>query len=46
MIEVTYIDTGITVIMTKKDFNKTFGKDEAKEILAGYLPHIVAVTLD
>lgn len=45
MIEVTFIETGITKTMTRKEFNKTFGKDQAVEILAGYLPHIVAIKL-
>jgi hypothetical protein len=37
MIEVTVSSTGKTVQMTAREFYKTFGKAEGKEILAGYL---------
>ena len=44
MIEVTYIETGITKTMTRKQFNKLMGGyDNAQEVLAGCFPHIVAV---
>jgi hypothetical protein len=46
MVEVTSLDIGKTERMTLAAFYRLFGKDEGKEILAGYLPHIVAVMLD
>ena len=45
MIEVTIIETGHTETLTRKEFFKRFGKAEGQEILAGYLPHIVAIEL-
>jgi hypothetical protein len=47
----TYIDVTIVCLpfgenntkrMTVREFYKTYGKVEGKEILAGYLPHITA----
>ena len=43
--EVTWLDTGLTKILTLSDCNKLFGKDEFTEIVLGYLPHIVAIEL-
>ena len=45
MYEVVFLDTGETVRWTEAKCRKTFGKEEWKEIKAGYLPHIVAVRL-
>lgn len=45
MIEVTNIENGHTEILTRKQFFQRFGKAEGQEILAGYLPHIVAIEL-
>ena len=42
-IEVTFIDTGKTLIMLGSEFFDHFGKLEGQEILEGYAPHIVAV---
>lgn len=41
--EITWIDSGKTVYWSKAKAEKHFGKAEFKEILEGYLPHIVAV---
>lgn len=41
--EVTSVDTGKTVYWTESRCRKHFGRDEWKEIKAGYAPHIVAV---
>ena len=43
--EVTSVETGVTVVMTEKEAIKRFGKAEFKEILKGYLPHLIAVQL-
>jgi hypothetical protein len=43
MYEITFIDSGKTVRWSRAKCYKHFGKDEFKEILAGYMPHIVAV---
>jgi uncharacterized membrane protein (DUF373 family) len=43
--EVTCCDTGKTVVLTLKEAVKKFGKNEFKEIVAGYLPHLIAVEL-
>lgn len=43
IIEVTSMDSGKTERMTRAEFDKRFGVEEGKEILAGYAPHIVAV---
>lgn len=45
-VEVTSMDTGVTRVMTLAQFYKYFGKAEGKEILAGYLPHILAILID
>jgi hypothetical protein len=47
-IEVTTFNTlnqSVTEVLTRAKFDKKFGKAEGKEILAGYLPHIVAVEI-
>ncbi len=44
--EITWIETGYTTIMTTKQVQKEFGKDEWEEIRQGYLPHIVAVQIN
>jgi hypothetical protein len=41
--KVTSVDTGVTVVMTRSEAHKLFGRVEFKEILAGYLPHLIAV---
>ena len=41
--EVTFIDSGKTVIWPESKCRKHFGTKEWKEVKAGYLPHIVAV---
>jgi len=41
--EVTCCDTGKTIVLTHKEMVEKFGKVEFKEILKGYLPHLVAV---
>lgn len=46
MYEVTSVDTGRTKYMTQAQAEAFFGKVEFKEILDGYLPHIVAVEVD
>lgn len=43
LFEVTFIDNGKTVRWSEAECRKTFGKDEWKEVKAGYAPHIVAV---
>jgi hypothetical protein len=43
--EITFIDSGKTVVWTLRKANKFFGAAEFQEILAGYLPNIVAVEL-
>ena len=43
--EVTSVDTGVTVVMTRSEAHKLFGRVEFKEILAGYLPHLIAVEI-
>lgn len=45
-IQVTFVDNGTTVEMTKQECYDEFGVEEFKEILLGYAPHIVAVDLD
>lgn len=42
-ITVTWIETGVTRTMFRKDFFECFGDDEGKEVLVGYHPVIVAV---
>ena len=42
MITVYNTETGKTNWFTQKEFDEYFGKDEGKEILAGYAPHLVA----
>lgn len=42
-IDVTWIETGVTRRMFRKDFFEIFGDDEGEEVLAGYHPAIVAV---
>lgn len=37
MIRVYIVATGESMTMTRKAFNKMFGKAEGKEILAGYM---------
>ncbi len=44
-IQVTLIDNGKTLNMTGKEFFSHFGKNEGKEILEGFAPHVVAVPL-
>lgn len=44
--EVTFIDNGVTKLMTYKQCVEVFGKAEFKEILLGYAPHIVAVQVN
>ncbi len=46
MIEVTSCDSGNTKRMTPSEFRKTYGTEESKEILKGYLPHLIAVEVD
>ena len=41
--EITSLDTGWTRIMTRAEAERLFGRDEFAEIVAGYLPNIVAV---
>jgi hypothetical protein len=41
--EVTSVDTGKTHVMTQKAAEQMFGKVEFKEIVAGYLPNVIAV---
>ena len=44
VIEVTWCSTGVTRRMWEHDFIEAFGGEvEAKEVLAGYHPDIVAV---
>lgn len=44
VIEVTWCSTGVTRTMWQHDFIETFGGEtEAKEVLDGYHPDIVAV---
>jgi len=43
--EVTNVDTGVTVVMTQSEAHEMFGRAEFKEILAGYLPHLIAVEI-
>jgi hypothetical protein len=43
--EVTSVDTGVTVVMTQSEAYKRFGRAEFKEILLGYLPHLIAVEI-
>ena len=51
MYEVTFIEAGngyndwYTLTWTLAKCQRYFGKDEFKEVLAGYAPHIVAVKL-
>ena len=45
MYEVTFIDNGAMFRWNIYKCNRFFGKDEFKEILAGYLPNIVAVKI-
>lgn len=45
MYEVTFIDTGRTERWSLRKCEKVFGAAEFREILQGYLPHIVAVEL-
>jgi len=45
MYEVTFIEAGNTYTWTLAKCQRYFGKDEFKEVLAGYAPHIVAVKL-
>ena len=45
MVQVTWIETGVSRTMWRGDFFETFGADEGKEVLAGMLPHIVAVEI-
>lgn len=46
MIQVTWIESGVTRTMWKDDFFECFGEDEGKEVLAGHMPHIVATIID
>lgn len=43
MFEVTWIDTGVTRYMTRRELYGFFGKDMATGLLRGEWPHIVAV---
>ena len=45
MYEVTFCDSAQTYRWTLAECQEHFGKDEFKEVLAGYAPHIVAVKL-
>lgn len=44
--EITFIDNGRVEHWNERKAADWFGKDEWKEIKAGYLPHIVAVAID
>jgi hypothetical protein len=46
LIEVTSTDTGYTKRVSRREFDEHFGVAEGKEILAGYLPNIVAVEIE
>lgn len=43
IIEVTNCENGYSRKMTRKEFDAIFGKEEGKELLAGYHPAVVAV---
>lgn len=45
MYEVTSVDTGKTLTLTLEQCHEMFGEAEFEEILAGYLPHIIAVKI-
>jgi len=44
--EITYVDSGKTVIMTTAQAQKKFGTAEFAEIAQGYAPHIAAINID
>ena len=44
--EITFLESGVTEIWTRREAIKHFGKVEFKEILAGYSPTIVAVKIE
>lgn len=41
--EITWIDTGKTKVLSKRQANKVFGEEEFKELLQFGAPHIVVV---
>lgn len=43
--EVTFVEFGLTKILTRAEAVAEFGREEFNEILQGYLPQIVAVKL-
>ena len=45
MYEITFIENGATFYWNKHKCEKFFGVAEFVEVLAGYLPHIVAVKI-
>jgi|688.fasta_scaffold204851_4 hypothetical protein len=45
MYEITSVDTGKTIVMTRSEAEQMFGKNEFKEMLAGSLPHLIVVKL-
>ena len=45
MYEITFINSMQTYNWTRKECNEFFGKDEFAEVLAGYLPDVVAVKI-
>ena len=45
MFEITFIDPVVTYNWTRAECIEFFGKDEFAEVLAGYLPNIVAVKI-
>ena len=41
--EITFLDSGVTVVWSTRKCHKFFGKAEFGELKQGYAPHIVCV---